>query len=55
MNENLKLIKGNLKWWHQEQSQNMKGEILNVKEHIESIEVKGECVMLDELVKTRLF
>jgi len=46
LKEKLKLIKGNLKEWHQRHSQILEGRCRTVKERMSSLDIKGELSAL---------
>ncbi|CAI8616530.1 unnamed protein product [Vicia faba] len=48
LKEKLRLIKGRLRWWHQQHSQNLERKISQVNERIKSLDVKVEQLTLEE-------
>lgn len=51
MKDKFKLIKGSLKEWHQQHSQNLEGKMKMVRERISSLDTKGdESALVDDEV-----
>lgn len=48
LKQKLKMIKFCLKAWHQQHSKNLDGKILDVKNQISSLDIKGEEVVLQD-------
>jgi hypothetical protein len=55
LKEKLKLIKGGLKEWHQQHSQNLEGKLQEVKDRMASLDSKGESsdLLLEEVEELR--